>query len=726
MPRIDEKPTVAPGATLRVAEAMVKDVGRGIARIDPDELARLDLKIGDTVAVAGKRTTVCRVHPTHRESRGQSLVQLDGLTRQNAGVGLDDRVGVSPAGVKPAEQVTLSPVGTKLSERDLKYVGSLMDGLAVVPGDRVRVSLFGSRPADFTVDRASPSGPVLINAETRLIVGAGTGASGATAGTRGATGAEADRGGRVSYEDVGGLKGQVQRIREMIELPLRFPEVFERLGIDPPKGVLLHGPPGCGKTLIARAIAHETDARFFSISGPEIIHKFYGESEAALRRIWDEATKRGPSIIFLDEIDSIAPKRESTQGEVEKRVVAQLLSLMDGLHRRANVMVIAATNLPNNIDPALRRPGRFDREITIPIPDRNARRHILDIHSRGMPLASDVDLDRLADKSHGYVGADLEALCREAAMACLRTVMHEIDFMSSSIPFETLSRLEVGMPHFESAMREIEPSAVREVFVEVPDVKWEQIGGLGDVKQRLIESVEWPLKHAAAFAAARVRAPKGILLVGPPGVGKTMLAKAVASQSEANFISVKGPELVSKFVGESERGVREIFRKARRASPCIVFFDEIDALVPTRSGGDATGVSNRILAQFLAEMDGVEELRDVLVLGATNRIDLLDPAMLRPGRFDQVVEITPPDEASRIEIYRVHLAGRPMDRQITPEGLAAASPGASGAQIGGICNRAAMLAVRRSVLGTRGESVPAVRLEVGDFEAAIAEELRLT
>ena len=510
----------------------------------------------------------------------------------------------------------------------------------------------------------------------------------------------------------------------MIELPLRYPEIFERLGIDAPKGVLLYGPPGCGKTLIARAIANETEAKFFTVSGPEIIHKFYGESEAHLRKIFEEASSKGPSIVFIDEIDAIAPHREKVVGDVEKRVVAQLLALMDGLKRRGNIIVIAATNLPNALDPALRRPGRFDREIVIPIPDRNGRLEILEIYSRGMPLAGDVDMAHLAAITHGFVGADLEALCREAAMSCLRTIMSGIDFSLTAIPYEQLGRLEVGMEHFLLAFSEVEPSAIREVFVEVPDVRWDDIGGLGEVKERLLEAVEWPLKYPRLFEKAGVRPPKGILLSGPPGCGKTMLAKAIATESQVNFISVKGPALLSRYVGESEQAVRDVFHKARQAAPCIVFFDEMDALVPVRSAGATDShVAERVLSQFLAEMDGVEELRGVLVLGATNRSDLLDPAMLRPGRFDVLVDIPPPEERERRDIFSVHLRGKPTSPKIDAAGLAARTEGFSGADIAGVCQRAAMGALRRVVAAAEGgpPDETSLKIKPSDFDVVLAE-----
>jgi transitional endoplasmic reticulum ATPase len=651
---------------LKVSEALSKDVGRAMARIDPEDLRRLGVQTGDVAL---------------KEARGQSRVQLDGITRQNLGSAIDESVRVTKTACSPAQVVKLTPVSVKPDERDLAYIAGLLDGLPVLPGGMIRLSLFGARNAEFTVASGQPAGPLLINPTTRLQIGDVSGKAPAQ---------------RLGYEDVGGLKPQLGRIRELIELPLRHPEVFARLGIDPPKGVLLHGPPGCGKTLIARTIAQESSANFYSISGPEIIHKFYGESEAHLRKIFDEASRHGPAIIFLDEIDSIAPKRENTVGDVEKRVVAQLLALMDGLNQRQNLIVIAATNLPNNLDPALRRPGRFDREIYIPIPDRNGRRHILDIHSRGMPLAADVNLDRLADVTHGYVGADLQALCREAAMACLRKLLGDVDLSRGGIPSERLQTLEVTQEHFLSALAEIEPSAMREVFVEVPSVTWDDIGGLAEVKRQLTEAVEWPLKYAELFTKAAVRPAKGLLLAGPPGVGKTLLAKAAATQSNANFISVKGPELMGRYVGESEKAVREVFRKARHAAPCVIFFDEIDALLPHR-GSDSSVVGDRVIAQFLAEMDGVEELRGVLVMGATNRLDLIDPAVLRPGRFDLLVKLPLPDLAARREIFQVHMRGKPAAKDIDCGELARRTDGVSAADIAGACTRAALAAVRRVI-----------------------------
>lgn len=695
---------------LKVTEALAKDVGRAFVRLDPEDLQKLQLQIGDTVEVTGKKQTVCKAMPAYKEQRGQARVQMDGVARENAGIGIDEFVHVRKTACRPAERIVLAPMNIAISERDLKYIGSLLDGLPVIVGDHVRAMLFGSRSANFKVESTTPKGPVVIKPTTLLVVG------------RQQAGEDSSR--TLSYEDIGGLKPQLQRIREMIELPLRYPEVFERLGIDAPKGVLLHGPPGCGKTLIARAIAHETEANFFSVSGPEVIHKFYGESEAHLRRIFEEATRKGPSIVFLDEIDAIAPRREQVVGEVEKRVVAQLLALMDGLAKRQNVIVIAATNIPNALDPALRRPGRFDREISIPIPDRKGRLEILEIHSRGMPLSKDVGMTHLAEITHGFVGADLEALCREAAMICLRRLMPDIDFARVNIPYEQLAQLEVHMDDFLDALRDVEPSAIREVFVEIPNVRWEEVGGLKEVKERLVEAVEWPLKYGPLFKQAGIRPPKGILLTGPPGCGKTLLAKAIATESGVNFISVKGPALMSKYVGESEKGIREMFSKAKQAAPCIIFFDEIDCLLPTRSADSSDShVAERVLGQFLAEFDGVEELKGVLVLGATNRLDMMDRAALRPGRFDEIVDIPAPDEQDRQEIFEVHLRNKPLALEIRKEELAARMEGFNGAEIASVCNKAALRAVRRAIEAGKDQDIEKVKvlIELKDLEAALTE-----
>jgi len=693
---------------LKVGEGLGKDLGRGLARLDPEDMKKLGVEIGDVVQIMGKRQGIAKVMPAYKEHRGQSRIQIDGVTRENVGAGLDQGVEVSKIVARPAQRVALSGLTITPQERDMKYIGSLLDGLPVLAGDRLRATLFGTRSADFKVESTKPDGPVVINPTTVLEVHAS---------------GQKEKARPFSYEDIGGLKREIHRIREIVELPLRYPEVFERLGIDAPKGVLLYGPPGCGKTLIARAVAHETEANFISVNGPEIIHKFYGESEAHLRKIFDDAARQAPSIIFLDEIDAIAPRREQVVGDVEKRVVAQLLGLMDGLAQREHVIVLAATNIPNALDPALRRPGRFDREISIPIPDRNGRKEILEIHTRGMPLAQDVEIDHMAGVTHGFVGADLGALCREAAMVCLRRIMPEIDFQSAQIPYEALMKLEVHMQDFVEALREVEPSAIREVFVEVPDVGWEDVGGLEEVKEQLVEAVEWPLKHAELFAQAHVQPPKGILLTGPPGCGKTLLAKALASESEVNFISVKGPEVLSKYVGESERAVREVFKKAKQAAPCIVFFDEIDALVPVRSaGGSDSHVSERVISQFLAELDGVEELSGVLVLGATNRLDMLDPALIRHGRFDVLVEIPLPDEKGRLKIFEICLREKPLAKDVDITVLAVATENFSGADIQGVCQKAGLDAIREVVERLKGgasDGDPKVLIKRVQLQAAL-------
>ncbi len=713
---VDEKRTGEPqgsgidGVDLRVAEANQKDIGRAIARIDPDAMARLGVKQGDVLRLAGARQSVAKVMVTFPEQRGKGIVQIDGLTRYNAGVGLDEKLSLRRIGWKPAGKLELVPLGAQgAGGRQGRFIGHLLEGLALTEGDRVRATLIGSRSRDFSVLRTVPKGPVVIQGSTTIDIR-----------RKAEAGASAQR---IAYEDVGGLRRELGSIREMIELPLRYPEIFEQLGIDAPKGVLMHGPPGCGKTLIARAVANETEAKFFTLSGPEIMHKYYGESEAHLRQVFEEASK-APSIVFLDEIDAIAPKRSALGGEqqVERRVVSQLLTLMDGLDARGQVIVIGATNLPDALDPALRRPGRFDREITIGVPDRTARREILEIHSRGMPLADDIDLDRLAQITHGFVGADLQSLAREAAMARLRGIFPDIDFDLDHIPADVLDSLTVGMDDFQKALAVVEPSAIREVFTEIPDVRWEDVGGLDEVKKLLEESIQWPLAFPDLFGRMRVSPPRGILLNGPPGVGKTLVAKALATESGVNFISVKGPALVSKWVGETERAVREMFHKAKLASPCIVFLDEIDSIAPRRGGGDATAVTDRIIAQLLTEMDGVEELKGVIVLAATNRRDLIDPALLRAGRFDFVVDLPLPGAAARRRIFDVHTRDKPLAADVDLDALAdGPSAGWSGADIELLCRRAATEAIREFLAdqpGSPGDADGPV-LRQSHFEAVL-------
>ncbi len=686
--------------SLKVREALTKDVGRVIARIDPEDMKRIGAEVGDIIQISGKRKTVAKVMPAYVEDRGKKIIQIDGITRENAGVGLDEKVNIQKTSYKPASKIVLSPlsfVGPLGKDKDTKYIGRLLEGIPLVEGDRVRATLFGTRSQDFTVLEAfPPKEVVLIQPTTSIRIKSEE--------------AVEEKGVKISYEDIGGLHKEIQRIREMIELPLKYPQIFQRLGIDAPKGVLLHGPPGCGKTLIARAVVNETDAYFVHISGPEVMGKFYGESEARLRAVFEEGSANAPSIVFIDEIDAIAPKREEMGGErqVERRVVAQLLALMDGLESRGQVIVIGATNIPNTLDPALRRPGRFDREISIGIPDKVGRLEILNIHTRGMPLAKNVDSKKLAEITHGFVGADLEALCREAAMSALRKIFPKIDFQLDEIPYELILELEVSMENFYEALKEVEPSAIREVFVEIPEVKWEDVGGLDDIKQKLKESVEWPLKYPQLFEEAKTKPSKGIMIYGPPGTGKTLLAKAVAHESGINFIPIKGPALMSKYIGESERGVREAFKKAKQASPCILFFDEIDALVPVRGGGASDAhVSERVISQFLTELDGIEELKGVIVLAATNRLDILDLAVLRAGRFDLLLELPVPDEKTRLEIFKIHTKGKPLAKEIDLKALARTTANCVGSDIEFICRRASLSAIRDYVEKGKSEKSPA-------------------
>ncbi|MDR3473954.1 MAG: CDC48 family AAA ATPase [Devosia sp.] len=671
-------------STYRVAEALPKDVGRGLARLDPADMAELGVQIGDVVEVIAKQATAARVMPTHIDLRGKHAIQIDGIARANTGAGIGEQVTVRRVEAKPARSIVLAPTDAPArSTRGLegRYLSRLLDGIPMVTGDRVRVNPIGTQMRNFVVVKATPAGPVIVGPNTAITC------EGA-AGRREA----------ITYEDIGGLHKQVGRVREIVELPLKYPEVFAHLGIDAPKGVLLYGPPGTGKTLIARAIAHEANVHFIHVNGPEIIDKFYGASEAQLRKMFEEAEKNAPTIIFIDEIDAIAPKREEVGGDkqVERRVVAQLLALMDGLEARGQVVIIAATNIPNSLDPALRRPGRFDREIEIGIPDKEGRLEALEIHSRGMPLAEAVDLQHLASVTHGFVGADLAALCREAAMSALRRLLPDIDFGKTEIPYDKMAALKVEEADFESALAEVEPSALREVATEISSVRWEDVGGAEEVKELLTEVVLWQLKHDSLFRQAGIRAPKGVILHGAPGTGKTLLAKALAGETEANFIAVKGPQLLSMWTGESERGVREVFRKARQATPCIIFFDEIDALAPRR-GGAGNQVTERIVAQLLTELDGIEDLKGVVVLAATNRLDLLDPALLRPGRLEFLVELPMPNAAARRAILAVQTRQMPLAKDVDLEALVESTEGLVGADLEGICRQAALLAIREIV-----------------------------
>ena len=666
---------------LRVAEAYHKDVGRGIARLDTRLMEHMGLVSGDVVELEGKARAYALVWP-NLERGQENMIRMDGNLRSNAKIGIDERVTVRKVEAKHAQRVTLAPSQPVRLVGGAHYILRIIEGRPLSRGQKIRIETVNN-PLTFVVASTRPSGPVVVTRDTEIII-------------KEKSIEELQPVEGVSYEDIGGLKREIKLVREMIELPLRHPELFQKLGIEPPRGVLLHGPPGTGKTMIARAVASETDANFITISGPEIVSKYYGESEQKLRQIFEEAERDAPSIIFIDEIDSIAPKRGEVTGEMERRVVAQLLSLMDGLRSRGEVVVIAATNRPNSIDEALRRGGRFDREIEIGIPDRNGRMQILFIHTRGMPLEGDVNPGEIADVTHGFVGADLSSLCKEAAMHALRRITPEID-IEEEIPAEVMDKLVIEKGDFQEALKNIEPSAMREVFVEVPHVAWEEVGGLEGAKQELIEAVEWPLRYPELFAAVNIKPPRGILLFGPPGTGKTMLAKAIASESEANFISIKGPELLSKYVGESERAIRETFRKARQAAPTVIFFDEIDSIAPQRSGVSDTHVSERVVSQLLTELDGVEELKDVVIVAATNRPDMVDPALLRPGRFDRLIYIRPPDKASREKIFEIHLKGKPLAEDVSLSGLADKTEGYVGADIEGICREAAMLALRKVV-----------------------------
>jgi transitional endoplasmic reticulum ATPase len=697
---------------LKVAEAMQDDVGRGIVRIDSDSMKEINVKPGDVIEIEGEKKSVALVDRAYPADIGLRIIRMDGLTRFNVKASIGEIVTIRRADVKEAKHIVIAPaqkdIYLQVSPESVKQAllgRALMKGdIITLGGTRRRRTLMGTPFEDifsifeeenffgsiqelkFVVVSTAPKEAVIVTDITEVEV------------SPEAVELKAERVPEVTYEDIGGLDDAIRKVREMVELPLKHPELFEKLGIEPPKGILLYGPPGCGKTLLAKAVANESDAHFIALNGPEIMSKWVGEAEKRLRDIFEEAEKNAPSIIFIDEVDAIAPKREEVVGEVERRIVAQLLALMDGLKSRGKVVVIAATNIPNMIDPALRRPGRFDREIEIGVPDRKGRLEILKIHTRNMPLTKDVDLEKIADVTYGFVGADLAAISKEAAMNVLRKILPEIKLKEGEkIPKDVLEKIKVTMDDFKQALKIVRPSAMREVLIEVPKVKWEDVGGLGSVKQQLIEAVEWPLKHPQVFNKMGIKPPKGILLYGPPGCGKTLLAKAVATESEANFISIKGPELLSKWVGESEKGIREIFRKARQVAPCIIFFDEIDSLVPRRGLEIGTRVTEQVVSQILTEIDGLEELTDVVVIGATNRPDIVDPALLRPGRFDRLVLIPPPDEKARLEILKIHTRNMPLTKDVDLNEIAKITENYSGSDLEAACREAAMIALRNNI-----------------------------
>jgi len=714
---------------LTVKPLKQKDAGRGLAAIDRRAMAEMDVENGDYILLEGESgRTVARVWPGYPEDEGRGVVRIDGQLRKETGTGIDDTVEVEPADVKPAKRLTVAlPQNLRVRGNVGPMIRQNLSGQAVTEGQTVPVS-FGLGPLSsmsgqripLRIADTEPGGTVVVTDSTEIEMSEQP--------------AEqlADREERetpsVTYEDIGGLDDELEQVREMIELPMRHPELFQQLGIEPPKGVLLHGPPGTGKTLMARAVANEIDAYFTDISGPEIMSKYYGESEEQLREVFEEAEENAPAVVFIDEIDSIAPERGETSGDVERRVVAQLLSLMDGLEERGEVIVIGATNRVDALDPALRRGGRFDREIEVGVPDKAGREEILQVHTRGMPLAEGIDLETYAENTHGFVGADIAQLAKEAAMNALRRIRPELDLEEDEIDAETLERLEVSEDDFKHALRGIEPSALREVFVEVPDITWESVGGLEDTKERLRETIQWPLEYPQVFEQMDMQSAKGVLMYGPPGTGKTLLAKAIANESQSNFISIKGPELLNKFVGESEKGVREVFEKARANAPTVVFFDEIDSIAGERGqhSGDS-GVGERVVSQLLTELDGLEELEDVVVIATTNRPDLIDSALLRPGRLDRHVHVPVPDEEARRAIFAVHTRDKPLAEDVDLDGLAARTEGYVGADIEAVCREASMAATREFINSVDPEdvddSVGNVRVTREHFEQALEEVL---
>jgi len=684
---------------LRVREAKKYEATRGKVRIPERVLRIIGADSGDVVEIVGRRKTVAIAWPALPEDEDEDIIRMDGILRKNAEVSVNEKVVVRKVEAQPATQVKFSlgssTIEISRSEASIKAVKRRLLDYALVEGDIVPLQLLGSLTLLYTV-QTKPSGPVIITEDTKIVIL-----------DKPSTFLKLPK---VTYEDIGGMRNVVEKIRELVELPLKHPELFRKLGIEPPKGILLYGPPGCGKTLLAKAVASESDAYFIPVNGPEIMSKFYGESEQRLREIFEEAQKHSPAIIFIDELDAIAPKRDEVIGEVERRVVAQLLTLLDGLTGRGDVIVIGATNRPHGLDPALRRPGRFDREIEIPLPDKQGRLEILQIHTRNAPLDDDVDLKKLAEITHGFTGADLAALVKEAAMHSLRRILPLID-LDDEIPPEILEKLTITMEDFMKALREVTPSGLREVLVEVPEVKWDDIGGLEDVKQQLRETVEWPIRNPEAYSRLGIEPPKGILLYGPPGCGKTLLAKAVATESGANFIAVKGPEILSKWVGESEKAVREIFRKARTYAPAVVFFDEIDAIAPMRGDYGDSHVAERVVSQLLTELDSIERLRNVVVIAATNRPDLVDPALLRPGRFEKLIYVKHPDETARVEILKTHTRRMPLGRDVDLSEIAARTEGFSGADLAALVREAALVALR--------ENINAKKVMMRHFEKAL-------
>jgi transitional endoplasmic reticulum ATPase len=691
---------------LKVDEVPQQHVGKGRAVIDPKIIEDQKWNSGQILELTYNKKTHVKLWPGNPEEYGSGIIKIDGITRQNIGAGIDDKISIKSVEAAIAEQITLSPTEKIAADGLQEYMIYNYLNHVFTTGDSISLNTQMGSKVQFIITNTKPSKPVIVTENTVFKLGSLTKTIDSTVP-------------RITYDELGGLKNEVQKIREMVELPMRHPELFDKIGVEAPKGVLLYGPPGTGKTLLAKAVAGETNTNFISFSGPEIMGKHYGESEERIREIFTQAEENSPSIIFIDEIDSIAPKRDEVSGEVEKRIVSQLLTLMDGMKSRGKVVVIAATNRPDSIDPALRRPGGFVREIEIGIPDDEGRLDILSIHTRGMPINKKVDLKQISKITHGFVGADLEVLAKEAAMKSLRRILPEIDLDEEKISSEILQKIQITNEDFRDALKEVRPSALREVQVQIPDITWDDIGGLDELKEELREAVEWPIKHKEAFDYVDVQTPKGILLHGQPGTGKTLIAKALAKMTESNFISIKGPELLSKWVGESEKGVREIFRKARQAAPCIIFLDEVDALVPRRgSGGSDSHVTESVVSQILTEIDGLEELHNVLIIGATNRLDIVDDALLRPGRFDRIIEVSNPDSKGRQHIFKIHTQKKPLESDVNFIKLVEMTDGFSGAEIGAIANRAAITALKRYV-GGKSQNLKEIKISQQDLIDAI-------